>query len=252
MESCIKVDGLWMLFNLSREREERAKEYFINLVRGKLQFDKFWALKDISLEMQKGDSLGIIGLNGAGKSTLLKIISGIIRPTIGTVKTHGVIAPLIALGGGFDSNMSAKENIFFVGSMHGFPRKYLETRYRDILDFADLNEFEDVPVRNFSSGMNARLGFSIATHINPDILILDEVLSVGDYTFKDKSMNRIHEIIDSGATVLFVSHSMEQVKKLCSKVIWLERGYMRMYGPADQVCDAYAQCYKDDGVAHGD
>lgn len=245
METCVKVEDLWMMFNLSREREERFKEYVINMARGKLHFDKFWALKDISFEVEKGDSLGIIGLNGAGKSTLLKLVSGIIKPTFGTVQTNGVIAPLIALGGGFDSTLSAKENIFFTGSMHGFSHKYLAERYQDILDFAELNEFADVPVRNFSSGMNARLGFSIATHINPDILILDEVLSVGDYTFKNKSMKRTREIIDSGATVLFVSHSMDQVKKLCKKAIWLDHGYMRMYGPSNRVCNAYLKRYKN-------
>ena len=242
MDFSVSVKNISMMFNLSREREERIKEYLINLVRGRLHFDAFWALTDISLELKKGDSLGIIGLNGAGKSTLLKIISGIIRPTSGTVWTEGIIAPLIALGGGFDGNLTAKENIFFVGSMHGFSRKYLAERYQDILEFAELKEFANVPVRNFSSGMNARLGFSIATHINPDILIIDEVLSVGDYNFRDKSLNRIHEIIDSGATVLFVSHSMEQVKKLCTKTLWLDHGKMRMFGPSSDVCESYLEC----------
>ena len=243
MKPSVKADGIWMMFNLSREREERFKEYMINMARGKLRFDKFWALKDVSFEVEKGASLGIVGLNGAGKTTLLRLISGIMKPTIGTVETRGVIAPLISLGGGFDSNLSAKENIFFAGAMHGYTRKYLSERYRDILDFAELGDFEDVPISKFSSGMNARLGFAVATHINPDILILDEVLAVGDYTFRDKAMNRTLEIIRSGAAVLFVSHSMEQVKKLCAKAIWLDRGYMRMYGPSAQVCDAYAECY---------
>lgn len=244
METCIQASDLWMMFNLSREKEERFKEYVINMVRGKLHFDKFWALKDISFQIQKGDSLGVIGLNGSGKSTLLKLISGIMRPTVGKVRTEGVIAPLIELGGGFDGNMSARENVFFTGAMHGFSQKYLEERYQDILDFAELNDFANVPLRNFSSGMKARLGFSIATHIEPDILIIDEVLSVGDYTFREKSMKRIQAIIDSGATVLFVSHSMDQVKKLCNKAIWLDHGHMRMYGEAAQVCNAYSKCYQ--------
>ena len=245
MAYCITVKDLWMMFNLSREKEERFKEYAINFVRGKLHFDRFWALKDISFKVEEGDSLGIIGLNGSGKSTLLKLVSGIMRPTVGSVKTIGTIAPLIEMGGGFDGQLSAKENIFFSGALHGYSKKYMQERCQKILDFAELGDFADVPLKNFSSGMSARLGFSVATEMDPDILIIDEVLSVGDYKFREKSFERIMSIINNHATVLFVSHSMEQVKKLCKNAIWLDHGHMMMIGPSDEVCDAYSSFYKN-------
>lgn len=241
MEPAVKVEDVGMMFNLSRQKEERFKEYLFNLLRGELFFDAFWALEDISFEVQKGESLGIIGLNGSGKSTLLKLISGLMKPTRGRVATEGVIAPLIELGGGFDVNMSAKENIFFTGTMHGYSEKYIKERYDRIIDFAEIEDFSDVPVRNFSSGMKARLGFSIATMIDPDILIVDEALSVGDFRFREKCQDRIQDIVQRGAAVLLVSHSMEQVQRMCARAVWLERGHMRMIGPAAEVCQAYKE-----------
>lgn len=235
----IKVEDVSMLFNLSRQKEERLKEYFINLVKGKLFFDEFWALKNISFEIEQGDSLGIIGINGCGKSTLLKIISGIMKPTKGSIATNGTIAPLIEMGGGFDRDLSAKENIYLVGSMHGHSRNFINKQFQDIIDFSELHDFVDVPLRNFSSGMISRLGFAIATLVNADILIADEVLSVGDMKFREKCEKRIGEMAGEGTTVLFVSHSLEQVKKVCKKALWIEKGEMKMMGPSNEVCEAY-------------
>ena len=247
MEESIKVEDVWMLFNLSRKKEERIKEYIINLIKGELFFDQFWALKGISFSLKKGDSLGIVGLNGAGKSTLLKLISGIMEPTAGSIETEGIIAPLIELGGGFYGDMSARENIYLTGSMHGLSRRYLKEREQEIIQFAELEEFADVPVRNFSSGMRSRLGFAIATAIQPDILIMDEVLSVGDAKFRSKSIKRIEQIIESGATVLFVSHGIDQVDKICSKALWLDHGHMKMFGESREVCAQYKEfCARTD------
>lgn len=239
MEQAIRVEDVWMLFNLSRKKEERLKEYVIDLVRGELFFDKFWALKGVSFSLEKGDSLGVVGLNGAGKSTLLKLVSGILEPTIGEIEIKGTIAPLVSLGGGFAGDMTARENIFLTGSMHGLSRSYLEERCEEIIRFAELDDFADVPVRNFSSGMRSRLGFGIATAIEPDILIMDEVMAVGDGKFRAKSMERIQQIIKGGATVLFVSHSIDQVSKVCNKALWLDHGHMRDFGPASEICAKY-------------
>lgn len=240
METMIKVDDVSMMFNLSSERVDNIKEYIIRLVKGKLMFSEFWALKNISFELEKGDSLGIVGLNGSGKSTLLKLIAGVLKPTKGTVFTGGGIAPLIELGAGFDEDLSAAENIFLNGSILGYSREYMQERFDDIIEFAELQNFVEVPLKNFSSGMKARLGFAVATMNVPDILILDEVLSVGDYKFQEKSFQRTQEILDSGATVLFVSHSVEQVRKICKKAIWLQNGEMVMYGTSEEVCNAYS------------
>lgn len=240
METMIKVDDVSMMFNLSSERVDNIKEYIIRLVKGKLMFSEFWALKNISFELEKGDSLGIVGLNGSGKSTLLKLIAGVLKPTKGTVFTGGGIAPLIELGAGFDEDLSAAENIFLNGSILGYSREYMQERFDDIIEFAELQNFVEVPLKNFSSGMKARLGFAVATMNVPDILILDEVLSVGDYKFQEKSFQRTQEILDSGATVLFVSHSVEQVRKICKKAIWLQNGEMVMCGTSEEVCNAYS------------
>lgn len=241
METMISVSDVSMMFNLSSERVDNVKEYIIRLVKGNLMFSEFWALKNISFELKKGDSLGIVGLNGSGKSTLLKLIAGVLKPTKGTVFTGGGIAPLIELGAGFDEDLSAAENIFLNGSILGYSRKYMEERFDDIIEFAELQNFVEVPLKNFSSGMKARLGFAVATMNVPDILILDEVLSVGDYKFQEKSFHRTQEILDSGATVLFVSHSVEQVRKICKKALWLQNGEMVMYGSSEEVCDAYSR-----------
>ena len=237
----VKVENVSLMYNLSRQREDRLKEYVINMLRGKLFFDPFWGLKDISFSLRAGDSLGIIGRNGAGKSTLLKLVSGVIKPTEGSVYTKGVIAPLVELGISLDPIMTAKENIFFLGAMHGFTKKYLNGRYKKIIEFAELEGFADVPVRNFSSGMMARLSFSAATLIDPDILVSDEALAVGDMGFAEKCEARMNEIRARGAIILFCSHSMDQVKSVCEKTIWLDHGAMMMYGGSKEVCDAYEE-----------
>ena len=235
MSVMIDVNDVSMLFNLSKERVDNIKEYLIRVAKRQLQFDEFWALKNVSFQIEKGDSLGVIGLNGSGKSTLLKVVSGILKPTSGTVITNGNVAPLIELGAGFDADLSARENIFLNGAILGYTHEYMEKRFDDIIRFAELEQFVDVPVKNFSSGMTARLGFAIATMNVPDILIIDEVLAVGDFKFQEKSFARMKSIIDSGATVLFVSHSIQQVQQMCNKALW------RMFGDAQEVCAAYSQ-----------
>ena len=241
MGSVIKVNDVSMMFNLSSEKIDSIKEYFIKAVRRELHFQEFWALRDISFTLEKGDSLGIVGLNGSGKSTLLKIVSGILKPTKGTVETCGSIAPLIELGAGFDANLSARENIYLNGAILGYSRAYMSERFDEIIEFAELQDFVDTAVKNYSSGMVARLGFAIATMNVPDILIIDEILAVGDYKFQEKSFARTRSLIDSGATLLLVSHSGEQITKLFSKALWLDKGHVKMYGPAEEVCRAYSQ-----------
>lgn len=235
----IKLNNVSMMFNMSSERIDNIKEYVIRLVKRELMFKQFWALKNIDIEVEKGESLGIVGLNGAGKSTLLKLIAGVMKPTEGTVFTGGGIAPLIELGAGFDDDLSAEENIYLNGAILGYSRNYMREHYDEIIEFAELNDFTQIPLKNFSSGMKARLGFAVATMNVPDILILDEVLSVGDYKFQEKSFDRTQKILDSGATVIFVSHSVEQVRKVCNKALWLDNGNMKMFGRVEEVCGAY-------------
>lgn len=239
MATAIKVEDVSMLFNLSSEKIDSIKEYLIKTVRRELHYQEFWALKHISFALEKGDSLGIVGLNGSGKSTLLKVISGILKPTEGRVETVGEIAPLIELGAGFDANLSARENIYLNGAILGHGREYMDQRFDEIVAFAELQDFVDTAIKNYSSGMVARLGFAIATMNVPDILIIDEILAVGDYKFQEKSFQRMQEMIHSGATVVFVSHSIEQVKQICTKALWLEHGEMRDFGDVETVCDAY-------------
>lgn len=241
MSTVVKVEDISMMFNLSSEKIDSIKEYFVKAMRHELHFQEFWALKNVSFELEKGESIGIIGLNGSGKSTLLKIISGILKPTNGTVRTVGSIAPLIELGAGFDANLSARENIYLNGAILGYDREYMNNRFDEIIEFAELQDFVDTAVKNFSSGMVARLGFAIATMNIPDILIIDEILAVGDYKFQEKSFERMKKMIDSGATVVFVSHSIEQVKQICKKALWLEHGKVKMLGDADTVCGYYMQ-----------
>lgn len=204
-------------------------------------FEEFWALQNISFEIKKGEAVGIVGLNGSGKSTLLKTIAKVLKPTKGEVEVVGTIAPLIELGAGFDSNLSARENIFLNGAVLGYNRTQMREKFESIMDFAELWDFVDVPIKNFSSGMVARLGFSIATSNMPDILIVDEILGVGDYKFQRKCEERMSKIIDNGATIVFVSHSIEQVREVCSRAIWLEKGHMLMDGSVDEVCDKYSE-----------
>lgn len=239
MSTVVKVDDVSMMFNLSSEKIDSIKEYFVKAIRHELHYQEFWALKNVSFDLEKGDSIGIIGLNGSGKSTLLKVVSGILKPTKGKVETTGYIAPLIELGAGFDANLSARENIYLNGAILGYDRAYMNERFNEIIEFAELQDFVDTAVKNFSSGMVARLGFAIATMNIPDILIIDEILAVGDYKFQEKSFSRMKKMIDSGATVVFVSHSIEQVKEICKKALWLEHGNVKMFGDAQTVCDCY-------------
>jgi len=241
----VSVKNVSLMYNLSRQREERLKEYFINLLEGRLFFDPFWAVNDVSFELAKGDSLGIVGKNGAGKSSLLKMVSGIIKPTEGKISTRGVIPPMVELGGGFDESLSAKENIIFMGALHGFDKKYMKERVDDIIDFAELHDFADVPVKKFSSGMRGKLNFSIATLITPDILVADEALATGDMAFRHKCEKRLQDIIDRGAIILFVSHSPDQVIKICKKTLWLDCGRTMMYDDSAKVCEAYVKFMKE-------
>lgn len=239
MDPMVRVNDVSMMFNMSSEKIDNIKEYIIRLVKRELMFKQFWALKHISFELEKGDALGIVGLNGAGKSTLLKLIAGVMKPTEGSIYTGGGIAPLIELGAGFDDDLSAEENIFLNGAILGYSREYMKERYEEIIKFAELDGFTKVPLKNYSSGMKARLGFAVATMNVPDILILDEVLAVGDYKFQEKSFNRTQQILQSGTTVLFVSHSVSQVRQICNKALWLDNGEMKMFGNAEEVCSAY-------------
>ena len=235
----IVVDDVSILFNLNKEKVDNIKEYFIKLITRKLHFNEFWALQNISFTVQKGERLGVLGFNGAGKSSLLKTISGVIKPTKGSVKTSGVIAPLLELGAGFDMNYSGRENIYLYGATMGYSRKFIDSKYDEIVEFSELGDFIDVPVKNYSSGMRARLGFAIATAVEPQILILDEVLSVGDAKFRKKSEAKVRSMFDKGITVLFVSHNTKQVLSLCNKAIILDHGKIIAQGDAEEVCALY-------------
>ena len=242
---CVDVRNVSVMFNLSKNREDGLKEYFINMIKGRVSYDEFWALRNISLKVHKGDALALIGQNGSGKSTLLKTIEGIIKPTRGSVEVTGSIAPLIEMSGGFDRSLSARENIFLVGAMHGHTRKYMKKRFDEIIEFAELEKFVDVPIKNYSSGMVSRLGFAVATCVNADIIIADEVLAVGDAKFRMKCEARIQEMLKGGTTILYVSHSAAQVKKLCRTAVWLEKGCIVDTGNADEICDKYMQSIKN-------
>ena len=238
-KTAVKVENVSVMFNLNKEKIDNIKEYVIKFLKRKIRFTEFWALTDVSFEVREGERIGILGFNGAGKSTLLKVIAGVLKPTKGSVEVNGVIAPLLELGAGFDMNYSGSENIYLYGATMGYSRKYIQERYQQIVDFAELGEFIDVPVKNYSSGMRARLGFAIATAVDPQVLILDEVLSVGDAKFKKKSEAKIMSMFDKGVTVLFVSHNTAQVRRLCTKAVLLEKGRVIASGTADEVCDIY-------------
>lgn len=240
-KTVIKAKNITMKFELNPEKIDNFKEYFIKAIKRDIKNQEFLALDDVSFELEKGDRLGLIGLNGAGKSTLLKIIAGVMKPTKGKLSVSGKIAPLLELGAGFDPNYTGKENIFLNGSILGYSKEFIEERYEEIAEFSELGRFLDVPIKNYSSGMKSKLGFSIATIVNPDILILDEVLSVGDAKFRKKSGDKIKSLFESGVTVLLVSHSINQVRDLCNKAIWLEKGKIIMSGNAKDVCDAYEE-----------
>lgn len=235
----LRVDHVSMKFNLSSQKVDNIKEYVIKMIKKELMYQEFWALKDIDFEIQRGDRVGVLGMNGAGKSTLLKVIAGVLKPTEGNVRCYGKIAPLLELGAGFDRQYTGAENIFLYGAVLGYSRDFIQEKYDDIVAFSELGRFIDVPVKNYSSGMKARLGFSIATVVEPDILILDEVLSVGDKRFRKKCEARIQSMFDKGVTVLFVSHSTDQVLRMCNKGILLEQGKLIAQGEVEEIVDLY-------------
>lgn len=238
-DNAVELRNVEMHFNMSKEKLESLKEYFLKFIKRQLYFEDFVALDNISFDIKKGDVFGIVGLNGCGKSTTLKIISGILKPTKGTVETDGVIAPLIELGAGFDMDLTARENIYLNGSVLGYSKKFMDEKFDDIVDFSEMREFLDVPMKNYSSGMVARIAFAIATVTTPDILIVDEILAVGDFLFQQKCEERINSMISDDTTVIIVSHSIEQIERLCKHCMWLEKGKIKMIGDTAEVCDAY-------------
>ena len=237
----VDVDHVTIRFNLASQKIDNLKEYFIKFIKRELMFQEFLAIQDISFQVREGEAWGLIGSNGSGKSTMLKAISGIIKPYKGTVTVNGSVAPLIELGAGFDPECTARENIYLNGCVLGHSLKFMEEHFDEIVEFADIHKFLDSPIKNYSSGMKARLGFSIATMVKPDILIVDEILSVGDYKFRQKCEKRMKELLGGGTTLLYVSHNIEEVKRLCDHAIWIDHGQMRMVGEVNAVCDAYME-----------
>lgn len=241
MDSIIKVNNVSMHFRMDKNRTTSLKEWVVAHLLGKQQYEDFHALNNVSFEVKRGEIMGIIGRNGAGKSTLLKVISGIYKPTAGKVVTAGRVDPMLELGSGFDFELSGHDNIFLNGAILGFSEEFLKNKYDEIVDFSELGEFINMPIKTYSSGMLARLAFSVATIIEPEILIVDEILSVGDAAFQEKSRKRMMEMMSGGTTVLFVSHSLEQIREMCERCVWLSHGEVRMVGDARSVCDAYEQ-----------
>jgi lipopolysaccharide transport system ATP-binding protein len=235
----IDVDHVTIRFNKSNQKVDNLKEYVVKLLKRELLFQEFLAVKDVSFQVKAGEAWGLIGTNGSGKSTMLKAISGILKPYKGSISVNGRVAPLIELGAGFDQEMTARENIFLNGCVLGHSEKFMKEHFDEIVDFAELHDFLDSPLKNFSSGMRARLGFSIATMVKPDILIVDEILAVGDYKFRKKCEQRMGEMLSGGTTLLYVSHSIDEVKRLCDHALWIDKGVARMQGEALTVCDAY-------------
>lgn len=235
----IDVDNVTIRFNKSTEKIDNLKEYFVKLIKRELMFQEFIAVRDVSFKVRKGESWGIIGSNGSGKSTLLKAISGIIKPYKGVIHVNGTVSPLIELGAGFDGNMTARENIFLNGCVLGHSEKYMQEHFDEIVEFAEIGDFLDSPIKNFSSGMAARLGFSIATIVSPDILIVDEVLAVGDMKFRKKCEQRMTEVLSGGTTLLYVSHNLGEIRRLCDHVIWLNKGNVVAIGDTEEICNQY-------------
>lgn len=240
-ENIIEVNNVSMEFFLPSEKVDNLKEFFIRLVKGKMERKKHKVLDNISFSVKKGESIGLIGHNGAGKSTLLKILTGIMRPTEGSVMVKGKVAPLLNLGAGFDNEASARENVYLNGAILGYSKREIEHKYKEIVDFAELHDYMNMPLKNFSSGMVARLGFAIAIDVNPDILLVDEILSVGDENFRKKCAAKIDELRNKGVTFVIVSHNMSQIKNLCQKAVWIEDSHMRAYGDSKEVCDKYIE-----------
>lgn len=243
-ENMIEVKNVTMKFRMSDEPINSLKEIFTHTLSGKLKFNEFLALDDVSFNLEKGKTLGLIGKNGAGKSTTLKLISGILKPTSGTIATYGNVVPMLELGAGFDLELTGKENIYLNGAILGYSKEYLESKYDEIVEFAEIQDFIDMPIRNYSSGMMARLAFSIASVVQPEILIVDEILAVGDVAFQEKSFNRMKELMSGGATVLFVSHDLDKIEEMCDEVIWLDHGRILMQGEAKEVCNAFREAGK--------
>ncbi len=244
MDSIISVKDVEMHFNMSKEKIDSIKEYFIKLSKRQLRYEDFVALDGVSVDIKKGEIFGIVGLNGSGKSTILKVISGILKPTKGSVEVRGSISPLIELGAGFDLDLTAKENIYLNGSVLGYSKSMIDNCFDEIVEFSEMREFLDVPMKNYSSGMVARIGFSVATIVKPDILIVDEILSVGDFLFQKKCEERINNLMQGGTTVLIVSHSLDQIKRLCDRVMWLDKGKVKMIGDMSSVCEQYEAYHK--------
>lgn len=240
-ENIIEIKNATVRFNMATEVVDNLKEYVIKLIKRQLMFKEFLAIQDFNLTVKPGEAWGLIGTNGAGKSTLLKLISGILTPYRGTVTVNGTISPLIELGAGFDMNLTARENIFLNGTMLGHSRKFMEEHFDEIVDFAELWDFLDIPLKNYSSGMQARIGFAIATMVRPDILIVDEVLAVGDFKFQEKCTQRMHEMLEGGTTLLLVSHNIGDIRNLCDHAVWIDHGTVREIGEANHVCDKYEQ-----------
>ncbi len=239
-DTALRVKNVGMMFNLSSEKVDSLKEYVLASLKREVSYDEFWALQNINFSLNRGDRLGILGMNGAGKSTLLKVIAGVFKPTLGSVERHGKIVPLLELGAGFDGQYTGRENIYLYGSVLGYSRKFIDSKFDEIVEFSELEQFIDVPVKNYSSGMKSRLGFSVATVVQPEILILDEVLSVGDARFRKKSEERITSMFGEKVTVLFVSHHLPQVQRLCNKAMILHHGKMLAYGNIEDVAPIYA------------
>lgn len=237
----ITVEGLGVRFNLTEQKVDNLKEYFIRMVKRRLRYHEFWALKDVTFHVRKGWRVGILGLNGAGKSTLLKCVAGVLKPTEGSVNVTGNIVPLLGLGAGFDKDYTGAENIYLYGSMLGYTKSFIKDKFDEIVEFSELGDFINTPVKNYSSGMKARLGFSIATVVEPEILILDEVLSVGDAKFRKKSEKKLKSMMKKGVTVLFVSHSTDQVLSICNRAILLEKGHLVANGKAEEICALYEE-----------
>lgn len=244
MDTIISVKDVEMHFNMSKEKIDSIKEYFIKLSKKQLRYEDFVALDGVSVDIKKGEIFGIVGLNGSGKSTILKVISGILKPTKGSVEVRGSISPLIELGAGFDLDLTAKENIYLNGSVLGYSKSMIDDCFDEIVEFSEMRDFLDVPMKNYSSGMVARIGFSVATIVKPDILIVDEILSVGDFLFQKKCEERINNLMQGGTTVLIVSHSLDQIKRLCDRVMWLDKGKVKMIGDMPSVCEQYEAYHK--------
>ncbi len=238
-KNAIEVNNVSLEFCLYSEKVDGLKEYIVKKIKNEVSKDSFWALKDVSFTVKPGDAVGLVGKNGCGKSTLLKVIAGVLNPTMGDVKINGTIAPMIELGAGFDLSLTARENVFLNGAILGYPQEMLKEKFDEIIDFAELRDFVDVPVKNFSSGMITRLGFSIATIYTPDILIVDEILAVGDFEFQQKCEQRIGKMLENGTTLLLVSHSTEQVRRICNRAVLINKGKMLLESDVDTVCDLY-------------